>query len=81
MTENRKGRPKKYRLDYHSPFATIMGTAAENGITVTNDTEKPGLCRLYYTNKKGAGVRCTVVHKDVGAAVQKILDMREGIEI
>ena len=79
MTEKKNGRPKKYRLDYHSPFHKIMATAAENEITVTNDIKRPGKCSLYYHNQKGNGTRCTVEHKDVGAAVQRILDMRDGI--
>ena len=81
MTEKKIGRPKKYRLDHHSPFHKIMATAAENEIIITNDITRPDRCMLYYSNKKGKGTRCTVEHKDVGAVVQKILDMREGILI
>ena len=81
MTEKKIGRPKKYRLDYHSPFHKIMAAAAENEITVTNDITRPDRCLLYYINQKGRGTRCTVEHKDVGATVQRILDMRDGIII
>lgn len=81
QNKNTAGRPKKYRLDYHSPFKKIMATASENEITVTNDMHRPGYCSLFYRNEKGKAVRSTVEHDQVAVSIQRILDMRDGIEI
>ena len=79
--KNTAGRPPKYRLDYHSPFKKIMETAAKNEITVTNDMNRPGYCSIFYHNVKGKAVRSAVEHDQVGLFIQRIIDMRYGIEI
>ena len=72
-------KPRKCRLDHHSPFGKIMSTAAENNICITNDLSRPDRCFLYYCNQKGKSVRTSVELKDAGKTVQYILDMRDGI--